>query len=110
MGIKTAKHTFYILGEPQERRMPDGRLHKTDYTVLFMHSDRKGLRAKAGILSVPFTERYGISVFATYDGERHWNQTGGDLELMQALSTLFEKRELPLPILSETTINQGRTW
>lgn len=84
MAIDLTKTTLHVFN-----KLPDYGPYDARYTVLFMDEDRKGKRAKAAILHLPFYPIYGLDVFATYDGSRHWSRSGASLDLQKALQDLY---------------------
>jgi hypothetical protein len=109
MGIDFNKVHLFIYDESGPDYLPDGRMFKrASYTVLFLQRDRKGLRAKAASISLPFYTRYGLGVFATYDGRGHWASSADATgkELQDSLEHLFETGMLSLPILSPDEITK----
>jgi hypothetical protein len=113
MGIDPNKVRFFIAEDHGPSALPDGRVFKrAQYTVYFMHKDRKGLRAKAATISLPFTTRYGVGVFATFDGHGHWavSADATDKDLQASLEQLFATGELPLPILSPDEITKDMSF
>lgn len=100
MAIDPRKHRFFLLD-----RQPT--TYGTEHcTVLYMHKDRKGLRAKMGQVSLPFSAIYGVSVYATFDGRGHWALSADmtDKTLQGQLEELFSTGELPLPLLTTEEI------
>lgn len=102
MAINLDKTTFYVL-----REHGPNSIWKNRWEVVFLHSDRKGLRAKAGIIKDPFGIRYGVDVYTTYNGEDFWSQSGVTMPLMKALSDLYENKTSELPVLDTTVIRKN---